>query len=201
MILAIQCRARRKFRCRRAPRCRWNVLKSRCIPRRVSVEVLPYVIPLDRAFDVQWNPPGFPELHTRFLQQPYNDRGARDGHYTFAKLNQDGDGEMSFVRQNPDGTVCSVFERVAFRAISETVLMMEGNPDPSWIGSGYGTLIKGKGIPAGDSDGVYDTRPVDTVSLDWAEPERWIRDNFYPQGAYVTNISGPIMSCYEFDEE
>ncbi len=118
-----------------------------------------------------------------------NDVGERDGHYTFAKLNQDG--AMSFVRQKPDGTVCSVFEKVDFVAISDTVLMMMGNPDPSWIFSGYGTLIKGKGIPAGDEDGVYDTAPVDSVEM----AEEWLTQNFQQQGAVTTGIDGPIMSC------
>ena len=156
-----------------------------------KIQILPLDIPLDRAFDVQWNPPGQPKLDTWFLQQPYYDMGDREGHYTFAKLNEDGDGDLSFVRQKPDGTVCSVFEKVDFVAISDTVLMMRGNPDPSWIGSGYGTLIKGKGIPAGDEDGVYDTAPVDSVEI----AEQWLTQNFEQHGAVTTDIDAPIMSC------
>lgn len=159
-----------------------------------KIQILPLDIPLDRAFDVQWNPPGQPKLDTSVLQPPFYDWGERDGHYTFAKLNQDG--EMSFVRQKSDGTVCSVFEKVDFVAISDKVLMMRGNPDPSWIGSGYGTLIKGKGIPAGDEDGVYDTGPVDSVEI----AKEWLTKNFQQQGAVATDIGGPILSCQPISE-
>lgn len=100
---------------------------------------------------------------------------------------------MTLVRDKPDGIVCSVFEKVDFVAISDTVLMMVGNPDPSWIGSGFGTLIKGMGIPAGDEDGVYDTAPVDSVEI----AEQWLMKNFQQQGAVATDIDAPIMSCYQ----
>lgn len=152
-----------------------------------KARILPLDIPLDRAYDVQWNPPGYPELRTWGLAPPFYDQEtARDGHYTFAKQNEDGAMTMSLVRQKPDGTVCSVFNNVEFQAISETVLMTLHDEY-------HGTLIKGKGIPAGDGDGVYDTAPVDSVEI----AEQWLIQNFQQKGkgAVATKIDVPIMSC------
>lgn len=40
-----------------------------------TIQILPLDIPLDCAFDVQWNPPGQPELRTSYLEQPFYDGG------------------------------------------------------------------------------------------------------------------------------
>jgi hypothetical protein len=128
---------------------------------------------------------------------PYNDLWTtRDGHYTFAKQNQDG--VMSLVRKKTDGTVCSVFEKVDFRAISDEVLMMEGDTSEFWgVGYGFGTIIKGKRIPAGDEDegGIWNTAAVDTVEI----AEHWLMQNFHQQDSAATFIDAPIKSCSESD--
>jgi hypothetical protein len=73
---------------------------------------------------------------------------------------------MSLVRKKTDGTVCLVFEKIDFRAISDEVLMMEGNrPGFSGVGAVFGTVIKGKSIPAGNEGGTWNT----------ARSKQWIR--------------------------
>jgi hypothetical protein len=154
-----------------------------------SFQILPLDIPLDRVFDVQWNPPGYPTLDTSFLLPPFNDQWTtRDGHYTFAQKDQDG--VMSLVRKKTDGTVCSVFEKIDFRAISDEVLMMEGDT-PDLVGTGFGTLIKGKSIPAGDEGGTWNTTEVDTEEI----AEKWLMKNFHQKGSSATSINAPIEFC------
>jgi len=156
-----------------------------------SFQILPLDIPLDRVFDVQWNPPGYPTLDTSFLLPPFNDQWTtRDGHYTFAQKDQDG--VMSLVRKKTDGTVCSVFEKIDFRAISDEVLMMEGDTPDFWgVGTGFGTLIKGKSIPAGDEGGTWNTTEVDTEEI----AEKWLMKNFHQKGSSATSINAPIEFC------
>mmetsp|Transcript_16989 Transcript_16989/g.28298 ORF Transcript_16989/g.28298 Transcript_16989/m.28298 type:complete len:286 (-) Transcript_16989:92-949(-) len=148
---------------------------------------LPIEIPIDRAFDLQWNPPGHPQLHAWLLDAPWGDRGNdpygyydnddRDGHYTF-RINTE-DEKMSFVRKKEDGTYVQVFERVEFLLISEDVLMFNGDPHEGGgfpAGGGYGTLIKAPSIPAGGDAGVWDTEPLDESGVITAK--EWLLKNF-----------------------
>jgi len=148
---------------------------------------LPIEIPIDRAFDLQWNPPGHPQLHAWLLDAPWGDRGNdpygyygnddRDGHYTFRTNTEDE--KMSFVRKKEDGTYAQVFERVEFLLISEDVLMFNGDPHEGGgfpAGGGYGTLIKAPSIPAGEDAGVWDTEPLDESGMITAK--EWLLKNF-----------------------
>ena len=165
--------------------------------------ILPLDIPLDRVFDVQWNPPGYPELHASGLQPPVGDlAGQRNGHYTFT-MNQES-GVMGLVRQQTDGTVCQVFDSVHFRAISEEVLMMEGtHGSDSWsdredlpVAAGFGTLIKGMNIPAGEGGGTW---AATSIMESETTPEEWLSQNFQQQdGSTVKVVMGPIKMCSPF---
>lgn len=162
--------------------------------------ILPLDIPLDRVFDVQWNPPGYPELRASGLQPPVGDLAEqRNGHYTFI-MNQES-GVMGLARQQTDGTVCEVFDSVHFRAISEEVLMMEGtHGSESWldredlpVAAGFGTLIKGMNIPAGEGGGTWSTA---SIMKSETTPEKWLSQNFQQQdGSTVRVIEGPIKRC------
>lgn len=96
---------------------------------------LPVEIPVDRAFDLQWNPPGYPQLDAQSLAIPWGDRAnddpweyydgehdQRTGQYTFLEGASDDD-SLSFVRTEEDGSYVQVFQRVQFLLISEDVLM------------------------------------------------------------------------------
>lgn len=145
---------------------------------------------IERVFDIQWNPPGHPKLNADLLEIPWGDRGNdpysydkndqdnRDGHYTFFQSGKE-DGQMSFVRKQVDGTYIQVFERVEFLLFAEDVLMFNGDPHQGGgfpAGGGFGTLIKGQGIPAGDASGVYDTEPLDESGMSTAK--EWLLKNF-----------------------
>ena len=151
---------------------------------------LPVEIPIDRAFDVQWNPPGHPQLNAWFLDIPYGDRGddpyayydnendERGGYYTFLPSEEDAS-HMSFVRKQEDGTYIQVYERVEFLLISDDVLLFNGDPHEGMgfpAGGGYGTLIKGPSIPAGGADGVWDTEALDEHGMSSAK--EWLLKNF-----------------------
>lgn len=121
-------------------------------------------IPIDRCYDVQWNPPGTPVLNTTYLNLPYNDRTEeRNGYYTFMA----DDNEMVyFVRKRSDGSIYPIFEEVDFILISDDVLMFESELY-------YGTLIKGVNTTADDSDGSWSTESTDTAST-----MEWLAANF-----------------------
>ena len=151
---------------------------------------LPIEIPTNRVFDVQWNPPGHPKLNAYLLDIPWGDRGNdpnsydnsgqdnRDGHYTFFQSGEE-DGQMKFSRKQVDGSYIQVFERVEFLLISDEVLMFNGDPHKGGgfpAGGGFGTLIKGPSIPAGDASGVYDTEPLDESGMLTAK--EWLLKNF-----------------------
>mmetsp|Transcript_27736 Transcript_27736/g.47175 ORF Transcript_27736/g.47175 Transcript_27736/m.47175 type:complete len:241 (-) Transcript_27736:66-788(-) len=158
-----------------------------------DAQVLPLRIPLDRVFDVQWNPPGHPELCAYWLQTPFGDdwgdydtpwdrEGTADltGHYTFIKYHHDG--SLGLVREKEDGTLCSVFLEVDFLSVSDDVLMMNGDPGPKgnayggYAGGGFGTLVKGPGIPAGNEGGCWDTTTIE--ESDGLTGEVWLMQNF-----------------------
>ena len=99
-----------------------------------DAQVLPLKIDVDRVFDVQWNPPGHPQLCASWLQTPFGDDWgdydttyAREepadlpGHYTFIKYHQNG--KLGLVREKEDGTICSVFREVRFISVSDDVLI------------------------------------------------------------------------------
>ena len=160
---------------------------------KASTTFLPIVIPIDRAFDVQWNPPGHPKLSADLLDIPWGDRGSdpwayhdsdhdhRTGQYTFLRQSTDDDEEnLSFVRvMEDDGSYVQVFERVQFLLISDDVLMFNGDPhEDDWFpaGGGFGTIIKAPSIPSGDAPGVYDTEPLG--ENDMPEAKEWLLKNF-----------------------
>ena len=138
---------------------------------------------------MQWNPPGHPKLNAYLLDIPWGDRGDpykfdnsdkddRDGDYTFFQSGKE-DGKMSFVRKQVDGSYIQVFERVEFLLISDEVLMFNGDSHEGGgfpAGGGFGTLIKGPRIPAGDASGVYDTKPLDESGMLTAK--EWLLKNF-----------------------
>ena len=106
-------------------------------------------IPIDRCYDVQWNPPGYPMLNVWDLDVPFEDRTeeTRKGYYTFATKG----GMTYFVRKMLNGLVYKIFENVQFMLISDDVLMFESE-------GYYGTIIKGIRIAADDSDGSWSTK-------------------------------------------
>ena len=74
--------------------------------------------------------------------------------------------------------------------------MMEGDTSEFWgVGYGFGTIIKGKRIPAGDEGGIWNTAAVDTVEI----AEHWLMQNFHQQDSAATFIDAPIKSCSESD--
>jgi len=155
--------------CKRGDWCNSNYCnKSKCedaptTSAHKGYDMLPISIPLDRCFDVQWNPPGHPTLKTSRLIKPYKDDENRDGYYTFLVK----DGNMSFVRKSQDGSIRVIYEQVDFNLIGENVLMFEGD---KW----YGTFIKGSGISSGPSAGDYATRMTDSV-----QAKSWLLTNFF----------------------
>ena len=141
---------------------------------------LPVEVPIDRVFDIQWNPPGHPQLSSDLLDIPFGDRGSdhRTGHYTF-RQSTDGDDNLSLVRVENDGSYVQVFERVQFLLMSDDVLMFNGDPheDDGWpVGGGFGTIIKAPSIPSGDAPGIYDTEPLDENGMSTAK--EWLLKNF-----------------------
>ena len=160
-------------------------------PPAGDAQVLPLEIAVDRVFDVQWNPPGHPQLCASWLQTPfgddwgdYDEAWGRDGpadlpgHYTFIKYHQNG--KLGLVREQEDGTLCGVFLEVSFVSVSDDVLMMNGDPGPEgayggYAGGGFGTLVKGSNIPAGNEDGCWDTTTLEESGM---TGEEWLMKNF-----------------------
>jgi len=150
-----------------------------------DAQVLPLQIDVDRVFDVQWNPPGHPQLCASWLQTPFGDRWSDSdepadlpGHYTFIKYHRNG--KLGLVREKEDGTICSVFREVRFVSVSDDVLMMNGDPGPEdeaygVKGGGYGTLVKGSNISSGNEDGCWDTTTPEESGL---TGEQWLMRNF-----------------------
>ena len=170
-------------------------------PPAGDAEILPLRVPVDRVFDVQWNPPGHPELYASYLQTPFGDDWgnytepwARDGpadlegYYTFVRYHQDG--KLGLLRKKEDGTLCSVFHEVAFISISDEVLMMNGDPGPEgayggYSGGGFGTLVKGTAIPAGNEDGNWETSTLDEYEMSGLE---WLLTNFGKDDPQVVEV-------------
>jgi len=161
-------------------------------PPAGDAEVLPLNIAIDRAFDVQWNPPGYPTLEASWLQTPfgddwgdYDEAWGRDGpvdhlgsHYNFVRHHKDG--KLGMVREKDDGSLCSVFHEVAFISVSDDVLMMNGDPGPEgayggYAGGGFGTLIKGVSIPSGSEDGSWNTTTLEEYGESGLQ---WLLKNF-----------------------
>ena len=152
---------------------------------------LPIKIPVDRAFDLQWNPPGYPQLEADFLAIPWGDRAnddpwgyydsendQRTGQYAFLEGASD-DNSLSFVRTEENGSYVQIFKRVQFLLISDDILMFNGDPhedDGFPAGGGFGTIIKAPSIPAGDASGVYDTVPLDESGM--SKAKEWLLKNF-----------------------
>jgi len=129
-------------------------------------------VPLDRCFDVQWNPPGVPELSCSSLRRPYGDRGESNEHafYTFKGSEE----KISLVRvtpcgENKNGPVeeTVVFESCEWVSFNGQVLHFDGN-------GSFGTLVKGIGIPAGSEDGFWSG----CYKPDHSEVMQWLRLNF-----------------------
>ena len=167
-------------------------------------------IPVDRAFDLQWNPPGYPQLEADFLAIPWGDRASdpwgyydsendqRTGQYTFLEGASDGN-SLSFVRTEENGSYVQVFKRVEFLLISDDILMFNGDPhedDGFPAGGGFGTIIKAPSIPAGDASGVYDTVPLDESDMPTAK--EWLLKNFgvekssMPTPSLIVTLPGHI---------
>mmetsp|Transcript_6927 Transcript_6927/g.8623 ORF Transcript_6927/g.8623 Transcript_6927/m.8623 type:complete len:179 (-) Transcript_6927:178-714(-) len=121
-------------------------------------------IPIERCYDVQWNPPGYPVLNASYLDVPYKDRteATRNGYYTFVTKG----GMTYFVRKKLNGSIYKVFENVQFILIGNDVLMFESE-------GYYGTLIKGINIPADDSYGSWSTEKATVLGA-----ENWLAANF-----------------------
>ena len=174
---------------------------------QTTATTLPIVIPLNRCYDTQWSPPGYPMLDTNYLGAPFNDRSfvdgeyningeyvivedKRDGYYTF-EIGPDGK-ITGFVRTNDDtGSIVEVFNEVEFIAISEEVLLFNGDPTTGVLGGGYGTIIKGSNISAGPTNGSYETTSVEDSSNN-ISPEEWLLKNFHK------DLSGSnyLFSCW-----
>lgn len=121
-------------------------------------------IPLNQAWDTQWNPPGVPELRISGLDRPVNDSGNdTGGWYSFVF---DGD-QAKFVRSYADGRDTKiVFSRVSWNALGDGVLHFNGDDV-------YGTVIKGKAVGPGSDGGRFPTR---VPSAD--DVTKWLSDNF-----------------------
>mmetsp|Transcript_9772 Transcript_9772/g.15040 ORF Transcript_9772/g.15040 Transcript_9772/m.15040 type:complete len:245 (-) Transcript_9772:56-790(-) len=148
---------------------------SNALPTIPGTELLQIVIPINRAFDVQWNPPGYPLLRASYLEPPYFDRNEdRDGYYTFDI--QDGN-IAGFVRKRSDGSVLQVFDEVEFISISDNVLMFNGNPNGIYLpgGGGYGTIIKAPSIASGNAGGNWVTESLANSDM---TPEEWLMSKF-----------------------
>ena len=164
---------------------------------RTTSTVLPLRIPLNRAWDVQWNPPGHPILSVSELQLPIGEPGAESsifpeedegathtGYYTFVTTTASEDsvdgGEISsFVRVTDEECLITIFDRVEFLVLSNEVLLFRGIPI---TGSRkyYETLLQGERVetagagPAGILD-YWTTQPVTETLL---TPREWLFQNF-----------------------
>lgn len=147
--------------------------------------LLPIKIPVDRAFDVQWNPPGYPMLETYSLYAPW---GAKvkmilEGHDCYFAFELSSENDIaSFVQiDQTTGKNYTIFDSVEFVAISDDVLMFNGNPlTANFVpGGGYGTILKGMNIPSGPADGRYETNPIRTDDeKSKTVPKEWLHRNF-----------------------
>jgi len=150
-------------------------------------------------------PPGYPILEATGLATPYGDSGETDGHYTFAKHP---DGTMTFVRQKSDGSVCQVFPSVDFLVIGEDALLMNGDLGIFYdsVGvlslGGFGTLIKGMSIPAGDAPGNYTATPIAIAdNSTTAEAEAWLVKNFQDDPEAVPTPLTYFIACSAWYED
>ena len=149
------------------------------VPSPVATQIQ---IPIKRAFDVQWNPPGYPPGHpmlmVNWLQRPYFDRFEEDrhGYYTFEKKTG---GVMGFVRKRMDDSVVEFFDEVEFKLISKDVLMFLGHRHCAWVpaGGGFVTIIKALSIPDGITADKYSTQMIENSKT---TAEEWLIKNFRP---------------------
>ena len=165
---------------------------------RTTSTVLPLRIPLNRAWDVQWNPPGHPILSVSQLQLPMGeleggfyslvpqeDEGAtRMGYYTFATTTAaedsvDGGEISSFVRVTDEKCLVTIFDQVEFLVLSNEVLLFRGK-FPGTRSDYFETLLQGRKVetagagPAGVLD-YWTTQPVTETLL---TPKEWLFQNF-----------------------
>lgn len=103
-------------------------------------------VPIDRCFDVQWNPPGNPLLRCSTLRQPYGDRSASTSEGDFYTFTEVGD-TTTFVRVRPSGEEIVVFRTCTWVSVNDDVLHFNGD-------GSYGTLVKGIQIESGPADGT-----------------------------------------------
>mmetsp|Transcript_70724 Transcript_70724/g.229079 ORF Transcript_70724/g.229079 Transcript_70724/m.229079 type:complete len:659 (+) Transcript_70724:61-2037(+) len=125
------------------------------------------LIPAQRVWDTQWNPPGVPELECAGLGTVYGDafRGP-DDEYRFVAA---GPGGALALQRLPKGggDPVEVFSSVSWTAMNDQGLHFEGDDS-------YGTLIKGKALPPGDGDvELSGTRKPTTE-----EAVAWLARNF-----------------------
>ena len=115
-------------------------------------------IPIDRCFDVQWNPPGVPTLECRGLGNPYGAEPKPGDYYAFRAA---GDG-AKFVQVQPSGKELTVFTSVDWQSCNDEVLHFNGN-------GSYGTMIKGTRIASGTSSGSWTNchRPSHSEAMQW----------------------------------
>lgn len=143
-------------------------------------------VPIDRCFDVQWNPPGVPTLSCSGLSTPYKDRLSnpppQEGDsYMFKEV---GPEKVSFVRVRPSGEEILVFGHCVWVSFNGEVLHFEGD-------GSYGTLIKGIGVAAGSEDGAWSG----THKPDHVEVMKWLRLNFaQEEKVEVSNSNLPHLN-------
>ena len=127
-----------------------------------------FEIPLERCYDVQWNPPGVPVLRCSGLKPgAYTDQApvSTGGYYALVQSEDDVD-EYSLLRVLPSGVETKVFTRVSWVATCEDALMLNGDGN-------YGTLIKGLSI-----DATADAVAFSTERADCAKAVAWLDQNF-----------------------
>lgn len=124
----------------------------------------PIQIPMDRCFDSQWNPPGYPTLECSGLKDPYGADSSEGGHYAFEERG----GKMVFMHKKQDGSETEVFSSVEYTALGDGVLMFQGN-------GSFGTLVKGLAIPAGIEQISENTRAAEDSET---EVRGWLNRNF-----------------------
>lgn len=122
-------------------------------------------VPIDRCFDVQWNPPGVPALSCHGLSTPFGDAPPQEGDfYTFKEAGAE---NHALVRITSDGKEKVVFRNCEWTSFNGQVLHFNGD-------GGFGTLIKGIGVAAGSEDGEWS----DCRKPDHSEVMKWLRLNF-----------------------
>jgi len=144
-------------------------------------------VPGDRIYDVQWNPPGLPELRCRCLHLPYmvertvpSDR-PRLNQYTFKLPTTEGSQEGSQVLCQCQPVMIdldghpeplpkeTLYNRVEWVAMNDSILFFLGATADTYGAPCWGTLIKGPNIPADRANGVYKDckKPSTTEALAW----------------------------------